>query len=141
MKRNTPIQEVYDFFLSKLSTNDYDNFSDEELEEELLMTFKRAMAKSKSVLGDITVDYIRGQFNTEIDYELIDIISNWMVYVHFTPRINSTNNYEQMVNQKDFQMYSQANHIKEIRELYKDIKKETNTMMVAYTYNHMRKKK
>lgn len=139
MKQNTQIQDIYDYFLSKISTNDYDNFSEEDLEEELLMIFKGALAKSRSVLGDVKVDYNRGQFNTELDDELIDIIANWMVYVYMTPKINSSNNLEQMISQKDFQMYSQANHIREIRELYKDVKRETNTMMVAYTYNHMRK--
>lgn len=134
----TTFQEVYDFFLSKIGTHDYDNFTQEELEIEFKQLLLGAFAKSSRILKDIKLDIDYEEFSRELTYAEIDIISNWMVYVFLTPQINNSKVIKQRISSKDYQIYSQANHLKELLELYNNVKNETQTMMTRYTFDNFR---
>jgi hypothetical protein len=43
---------------------------------------------------------------------------------------------KQALNSKDYSMYSQANHIKEIRDLRDVFQKEANNLMILYTFSN-----
>lgn len=120
----TPFQEVYDVFLSKITDYDYLEFTEEDLKLELNQKLKSACAKI--VYKDFSLDMVNECFSRELSDLEQEIVACWLVYEWINPRINNIEVLKQRLSNKDFQMYSQANHLKELRQLRKDIKKEAS---------------
>lgn len=113
----TEFQEIFDSFLQKITNYDeYINFTDEELTTELTMFMKKSLAKFMNA-KNITPDYMMETFNRELTQLEIEIISSGMLCEYLTAKIYSIDLLKQSLSSKDFQLYSQANHIKELREV------------------------
>jgi hypothetical protein len=65
----------------------------------------------------------------------MEILSHLMCVEYLTPKLLTDELLQQRLNPKDYSIYSQANHIKEIRELRDLLKSESNGMMINYTFN------
>lgn len=140
---NTSLAEVYDGFLSKIS--DYtllsDTITDMDIEEELFAYFKSARAKffkCRQSLKTVTAIDSEGEeylsFEVELtDYE-IEVIIALMLVEYMKPLVVSTEINKQSLSDKDFKIYSQANQLKELRMLSRELKKEANKMISTYTY-------
>lgn len=113
----TSFQEVYDYFLAKITTyNEYNNLTVEELETELKQLLRASFAECVS-FKDISVDYILNEFNRELTDLEMNIISYNMVVHYLSPKINNVELLKQSLSSKDYQIYSQANHLKELMDL------------------------
>ncbi|POI18401.1 hypothetical protein C2145_09725 [Bacillus velezensis] len=77
------------------------------------------------------------QFNEDLSDEEKEILACFMVVEYLTPKIVTADLLHQTLSSKDSKLYSQANHIKEIRELRNLIKKEAEDLMVQYTYSNI----
>jgi len=75
------------------------------------------------------------QYNQTLTDEEIEILANLMVIEWLRPKINSIELLKQSMSTKDFRIYSQANHLKELQQLKKDTESETNRLIVSYTYS------
>ncbi|UGO51078.1 hypothetical protein PQE70_gp225 [Bacillus phage vB_BanS_Nate] len=145
---NTSLAEVYDGFLSKIS--DYtllsDTITDMDIEEELFSYFKSARAKffkCRQSLKTVTAIDNEGEeylsFEVELtDYE-VEIMISLMLVEYMKPLVVSTEVNKQSLSDKDFKIYSQANQLRELRLLSKELKKEANKMISTYTYQKLDK--
>ena len=68
--------------------------------------------------------------------ELIDIISEGMVMQWMKPFLYRQENLENLLNTRDFELYSPANLLLRIGEAYKQVKKDYTQMIREYSYNH-----
>ncbi|AZU98934.1 putative structural protein [Bacillus phage vB_BanS_Sophrita] len=145
---NTRLAEVYDGFLGKIS--DYtllsNTITDMDINEELFSYFKSARAKffkcRQSLKTVILVDEENEEydsFEVELtDYE-IEILVSLMLVEYTKPFLMSTEVIKQSLSDKDFKIYSQANQLRELRLLAKELKKEANKMISTYTYQKLDK--
>jgi hypothetical protein len=53
---------------------------------------------------------------------------------YLTPKLLTDELLKQTLNSKDYSLYSQANQIKEIRELRDTYQQEANNLMILYTF-------
>lgn len=71
----------------------------------------------------------------EID-ELVDIISEGMLVQWMKPYVYKAENLENVLNTKDYSMYSPAELLRQISAAYNTAKKDFSQMMREYSYNH-----
>lgn len=130
---NTTFQDVYDFFLSKITTYEFLSLTESELQIELKMNLRRALSKCVS-LKNIKADWTYEEFNRELDDLEINIISDWMVIEWITPQIDNIENFKQRLGSKDFSMHSQANHLKELAETKREMESNVHYWMNRYNW-------
>lgn len=133
----TPFQDVYDFFLSKISDYSFINLTEEELEAVLESYLKKAITRFKKCRQDLNDrDDTLKMFNIDLTDEEKNILSHLMIVEYLTPQLLVAELLRQTLNTREFRLYSQANHIKEVKELRDKINEECEQMMVDYTYSN-----
>lgn len=124
----TTFEQVYSQFLSKVI--DYDFLTIEENDYKTIMNtrLKSALAKlnprNKEDKRYIGADYDLQEFNRELDDLEIECLAYWLVYEWITPKINNVEMFEHRLNTKEFQGFSEANHLKEMQNIKDESKKE-----------------
>lgn len=115
----TTFDEVYGVFKSKIIDYDFLTLTSEE--EEILMNAKlrSALAKFKAKKREIEADYTLKNFNRELEDLEIETIACWLLYEWITPKINNVEMFEHRLNTREFQGFSEANHLKEMQEIRK----------------------
>jgi hypothetical protein len=116
----TTFQDVYSAFESKII--DYDFLTLTSDEETILMDTKlrSALAKFNAKKRNIEADYVLRDFNRELDDLEMETIAYWLVYEWITPKINNVEMFEHRLNTREFQGFSEANHLKEMQQIKKD---------------------
>lgn len=151
MNDRTYLSEVYDSFLGSVS--DYTllaSIQQGTIEEDLFTYFKGARSqfykckKPLSLLEDGEGSEYFGyqeERNNQIinevvklsDFE-ISVIVKLMIVEYLKPLILSTEILKQALSDKDFRIYSQANQLREMSQLYAKLKKEAKSAITEYTY-------
>lgn len=135
----TYFEDVFDSFLSKITTFDeYLGLSEEELNTELKMLLRNALAKFISKKNMIA-DYDMECFNRTLDELEVEILAYGMVVSWLTPKINNIELLKQSLSSKDFNFYSQANHLKELRDLKGDSERDFQYWIGRYNLSRMGK--
>lgn len=120
----TTFEEIYNQFMSKII--DYDFLSLTTDEKTILMDvrLRSALAKFGAKKREIEADYILQEFNRELEDLEIETVAYWLVYEWITPKINNVEMFEHRLNTKEFQGFSEANHLKEMQQIRKDAEAE-----------------
>lgn len=134
---NTEFQEVYDIFLSKITDFDYLNLVESDLQEELLQKLKSATATFFG--SDIRLNIDMEIFNKELDGIEQEILAYGILYEWLSPTVFSIENTKQYINSSDWKIYSQANHLDELRLLLKDVEKKRDYLMRRYKLEKKKK--
>lgn len=110
----TYLEEVYDFFFSKIKTYDeFINLNAEDLNEELLIVLRASLSRIFE-FDDITIDFDMECFNRALNDLEKELIALGMVGIWIEQKVNNIENFEQFLGTKDYSFYSQANHLKEL---------------------------
>lgn len=120
----TAFEEVYSEFLSQISTYEYLDYQEAELNEEFLVFLKRAMAKF--VEKDFTLNETTQVFSRELKDLEITILGLGMLEAWISPKINNLTLLKQSLSSKDYTFYSSANHLKELMSLRKGVNDDFN---------------
>lgn len=135
----TYFEDIFAVFLSKITTlSEYTNLTEEELNIELKMLLKTSISKFIS-RNDLIADYDMGCFNRELEDLEVEILAYGMVVSWLTPKINNIELLKQSLSSKDFNFYSQANHLRELRELKSDAEKEFQYWIGRYNLTRLSK--
>ncbi|WP_406590354.1 hypothetical protein [Bacillus atrophaeus] len=133
----TLFEEIYGFFLPKLTDYSFLNISEKDLSDTLDPLLRSSSIKFRRCKKNLSDrDQTLKQFNEDLSDEEKEILACFMVVEYLTPKIVTADLLHQTLSPKDFKLYSQANHIKEIRELRNLIKKEAEDLMLQYTYSN-----
>lgn len=133
----TPYSSVFDRFLNKVTDYSFLNLSEEELERNFKSYLSSAIVHFRRCKKDLfNTDETLELFNEDLTPEEQEIIARLMVVEYLSPKLITSDLLQQTLNSKDFRLYSQANHIKEIRELRNIMRKESTQMMMEYSYQH-----
>lgn len=133
----TPYDSIYQSFLQKISDYSFLSMDDTVLKNNLSGYLKSSITKFKRCKHDLSErDDIVGQFNIDLTDEEIEILSIYMMVEYLSPKLVTSDLIAQSLSSQDFNIYSQANHIKEIRLLRDSYKSEADQAMMRYTlYN------
>ena len=135
----TPYKAFIDTFLDKISDYKLLNYEDYLVDELAVGYMKRVCTKfDKICQADLSQqdDNEYAFLSDEIDDEIIDIVTDGMVVEWLRQYLNNSDNLENILNTKDFTMYSSKNLLAEIKSLYQDEQKAFTNSMREYSYNH-----
>ena len=134
----TPYKAFIDTFLDKISDYKLLNYEDYLVDELAVGYMKRVCTKfDKICQADLSQqdDNEYAFLSDEIDDEIIDIVTDGMVVEWLRQHVNNSDNLENILNTKDFTMYSSKNLLAEIKSLYQDEQKAFTNSMREYSYN------
>lgn len=135
----TPYKAFIDTFLDKISDYKLLNYEDYLVDELAVGYMKRVCTKfDKICQADLSQqdDNEYAFLSDEIDDEIIDIVTDGMVVEWLRQYVNNSDNLENILNTKDFTMYSSKNLLAEIKSLYQHEQKAFTNSMREYSYNH-----
>lgn len=132
----TPYSTIYNAFLNKITDTDFLLLSDNNRKALLLSYLNYACGE----FSDVCTKDLNNRdddaeiFNIELSLAEIDIITDGMLVAWITPKYLFNENMHNVLNTKDFNMYSPANLLKEIRETYNNVKQTFERKMIKYSY-------
>ena len=132
----TPFKEVYNKVYNKISDYSFTKLTQDEVEDVLQSFLLSALVKFKTCKKDLSNrDLTLKQFNEDLTDEEKEILATLICVEYLTPKLITDELLQQRLSTKDYNLYSQANQIKEIRELRDKFKSEANQMMISYSYS------
>ncbi|MEO2601047.1 hypothetical protein [Clostridium butyricum] len=124
----TTFEDVYNQFLSKIIDYDFLTISEEDYDFIMNARLKSALAKynprDKKHKNYISANYDLKQFDRELDELEIECLAYWLVYEWITPKVNNVEMFEHRLNTKEFQGFSEANHLKEMQAIKTEARTE-----------------
>lgn len=130
----TPFEDVYVFFLSKVTDYSFVKVTEAELEDEFEKYLRSACAKFFSAGIRLEKDMTLREFKRDLTDLEIEILALLMVIEYLNPKIIATENMKQFLGTKEYKIYSQNNHLPNMIELKNSIKSEANHLMSQYSY-------
>ena len=127
----TSFNEVYGYFLNSITDYTYLELQPDDLENELLMLLQKALGKLRRIKFDIDLD--NKTFQSVLTSREINIIALAMVLEYIRPKIVSVEIMKQRLNMKDWQMYSNSQHLKELQSILNGIEKEFSYELQLYS--------
>lgn len=129
----TPFQYIYDRFLNKITDDMYLEITEEETRADLkniLISALPYFIKPKFAVYNYNLE--KEEFNLSLTNEEIEIISELMVLVWLKRQIANVDIIKMKYSTKDFQLTSQANHLKVLLELQKQLEENCNKLQRLY---------
>lgn len=132
----TPVIDVYKNFLSKIADYDFlrKGRTDEEIIADLFGFLKSARAKFYKCKKNLNINEEDEFFKDELTLFEIEILTNLMLVEYLKPKVLAGEVIRPALSDKDFEIYSQANHLRELNLLYRLFRTESGKMITEYTY-------
>ena len=132
----TPYSVIFERFLIKIRDYDLQSLSQPLIEGQMLRFMKSAIPNflySKNDLEDR--DDTLQVFNFDLNTLEQEILSKLMVAEWISPEILRHENLKQNLGNRDYQIFSPANHLEKLIELRKEIRSEVNDVLNFYYYD------
>lgn len=130
-------------FLAKVTEYDFIRLSEDNRQTIIDGYLKRALtAFKKNCLYDLftTADDDKREFNVDISDddldEIVEIVSEGMLIQWMKPLVYRQENLENLLNTKDFTVYSPAELLLRIGNAYTKVQKDYLQLIREYSYNH-----
>lgn len=116
----TPLSEVYDFFLTKVTDYSFISLNETgDLESVLYKHLRSAIVRFTSCTKDLTVNLKEQQFNSTLDDFEMEILATLMTISYSSGKITHIKNYEQILSDKEYKIYSTQSHLGQLLNLKK----------------------
>ncbi len=136
----TPYSEVFNLFLASIQDyriNRLYEQSVEEMENYLIPFLIKAITNFKKCKTDLEDrDDENRIFNQTLSTDEKVILSNLMMVEWLTKEVNDILQMRLYLQDTDFKTYSQANNLREKRELLTTMKEMVDKQIVQYSYNN-----
>ena len=129
---NTTLEEIISLYLAKIENYDYLQYTEEELLEELKPMLLSATSKLFSL--NVKIDFDMEEFNRELEPIEQNLIALGLVEEFLTQKVNSIKILKNHLTTKDFNLYSSANMLKQLRETLDSVSKEKYYLETRYEY-------
>lgn len=130
----TQFQVVYDCFLSKILDDEWENWSQEEVDEDLFMLLQGAISWFK--FPRKSLEYTSEGFTDDLDNDEVQILATYMKCEWLNRTILTWENVKPLYEERDF---SQANLIDKFNAML-DAEKKTAQKLEANYYRSVNKK-
>ena len=135
--KNTNYEEVFAEFKDKITDPDLITFA-EGLQTEMLVAYmKKAISKCKRVVKTVDLSNRDDElmvFGVELPDEVMDIITEWMTVFWLQPFVNNIENLRNNLSTKDFSVFSPANLLEKIGDMYDIARKHARSLTNEYSY-------
>jgi hypothetical protein len=131
---STPFSDIYDIFLSKITDYDLAGMDDVTMEDHLERWLKNSIPQFPECRSDLSCDYTSKTFTADLTAIEQQILAQLMVVEWLSPRLKTTQLLKQYLPDKDYKINSQAQHIKELKDLSDDAQERADGMIMKYTY-------
>lgn len=131
----TPFVVVDNVFLDKITDNMFINMTAENIQKTLNSYRRSAAVKFKQCKKLRNRDLVEATYDETLTDEEVEILSSLMVIEWLKPRINSIELLEPTMSTKDYQAFSNANHLNSLQGLYRETIRDVDRLIVAYTYS------
>ena len=136
----TPYSEVFDLFLASIQDyriNRLYEQSVEDMENYLIPFLIKAITNFRKCKTDLEDrDDENRIFNQTLSTDEKVILSNLMIVEWLTKEVNDILSLRNFLQDTDFKTYSQANNLKEKRELLTTMKDMVDKQITQYSYNN-----
>lgn len=129
---NTTLEEIISLYLAKIENYDYLQYTEEELLEELKPMLLSATSKLFSL--DVKIDFDMEEFNRELEPIEQNLIALGLVEEFLTQKVNSIKVLKNHLTTKDFNLYSSANMLKQLRATLDSVSNEKYYLETRYEY-------
>ena len=130
----TQFEEIFGVFLSKVSDYSFISLTEEQLDGQLFDYLRSAIPKFRKVKVDLS-DRFDDSFADDLSDEEIEILATLMLVEYLKPIMINSRNLKQNLTDREYKVYSQANHLKQLMDLYKEMRKEAVNLVRDYSYN------
>lgn len=113
----TAFSEVYQRFLSQITEYDFLELEQEELEEELELKLELALSKAHQI-KELALDKTTQTFTRPLTSLEVTILSQGMLVEWLSTKVFNVQNMRNHMSSKDFTIFSNANHLKELTSLH-----------------------
>lgn len=131
----TAYNVIYERFLSKVESYDLLNMmiEDEDLvKREMKRYLDSAIARTLYFESDLTdTDDEQEKFQSSLSNHEIESLALLMVAAYLEPKINSENLIYHTLGSKDYNSYSPANHLRQLRTLEESVSEKAHDLMFA----------
>lgn len=135
----TEFSEIYGLFLSNIHDYSILQLPDEDITEFLDLLLKKAIPLFDTCRVDLS-DRTSVAFNQKLSDTEVDILVSYMMVSYLRPTILNTTNTQKELTDREFRSYSQANHLKELVNLYTTFVSEAESKKVKYGYKNWGKR-
>jgi hypothetical protein len=130
----TPFSDVYGFFTRKVTDYSFINMTEAELNAILYELMQSAVVKFKSCKQNI-FNRDDTSFSVDLTDEEKEIIGTLMVVEWLTNKVASTQLLSMVMSDKEFKWSSQAQQLKELRQLRESMEEEANDLIKMYLFD------
>jgi hypothetical protein len=129
----TPYTEIYSVFQSQFSDPAFNGLS---IRDDLSKVYLiNSIPKFRRCLQNLdNRDDVNANFNIVLTDDEKQILGNLMVLEYLSPQIVSSQLIDQVINNRDMQISSQANHLEKLLLLHEQRSKKVSKMIIDYTY-------
>ena len=133
----TPYEKIYNRFGQKITDFNLAEIDDYSLDEMLHGWLMSAIVKIRKCQHDLSLrDDEKHAFDSELSDLEIELLALGMVDSWISQHINSTENMLKMIGGKEEKWFSEANHLKELRETRASNLLEMQRLHNYYTYTN-----
>lgn len=135
----TEFEEIYGLFLSSIHDYSILQLPDEDITEFLDLLLKKSIPLFDTCRNDLS-DRTSVAFNQKLTDVEVDILVSYMMVSYLRPVILNTTNTQKELTDREFRSYSQANHLKELMNLYTTFVAEAESKKAKYGYKNWGKR-
>ena len=128
----TPVEEVFNRFLTQIEDESWLELDEEVLEELMLDYLCKSIVEFNVCVKSLDIDFNTNEFIADLEEEEAQILAYGMVMHYLTPKILREENLQQMVTSSDFSKLSNANMLDKLLKLRTQIRKEYQMYLHKY---------
>lgn len=129
------LAKISEYDLLEMHTSERQEVIDGYLKAAVSMFKKNCRVDLFTTQDDTSREFTVDVADEDVD-ELVDIVSEGMVLQWIKPFLYRQENLENLLNTRDFTLYSPANLLLRIGEAHKQVKQDYIQMIREYSYNH-----
>lgn len=131
----TPFSEIFDFFLVKVKDYDLARMQNEDMEALLTQYLRVACVRFKVCRKNLqNRDMKLKQFNEQLSDSEMEILAEHIMVQWLESYLNDTDILRNKLNTKDFNFFSPANLLEQIRDRYETAEFHARKLTNAYSY-------
>ena len=134
----TFFNEVYDRFLSLITDHQFLSFTEEELEQELESKLRSALSKIPT-FDHLKMNPYTQSFSTSLSELELTILAHAMLAECMSQKVYNVQHMKNHMASKDFTIFSNANHLKEMMNLQAYAQKEVLYLIGQYNLANLMK--
>lgn len=128
----TPVEEVFNRFLTQIEDESWLELDEEVLEELMLDYLCKSIVEFNVCVKSLDIDFNTNEFIADLEEDEAQILAYGMVMHYLTPKILREENLQQMVTSSDFSKLSNANMLDKLLKLRTQIRKEYQMYLHKY---------